>query len=105
MSRVNHLTIFSLSSHFTRKQHSIVEIFMESHKVHYSEAIRQYVTHTSKRVAAFDTVELFKKAHLRVETEEISVNVFELTLIYPLHKNILSYADNLAIQIEAEKTY
>lgn len=63
MSRINHLTIISLSSHFTRKQHSIVEIFMDSHKVQYSEAIRQYVTHTSKHVTAYDRVELFKKTY------------------------------------------
>lgn len=45
-----------------------------------------------------------KKPILRVETGEISINVFEVTGIYPLHQNIFSDGDNLATQIEAEKT-
>lgn len=93
LARHNHVALLSLPPHTSHKLQPLSQTFMDVLKLHYSEAIRQWMRHSERPVGPYDICELFGKAYLMCQTVKIAVKGFQVTGIFPFNRNVFTDTD------------
>lgn len=103
LARDNHVTITSLSPHFTYKLKPLNRLFMWPLKKYHSGVVRVWVQKNGCPFTFYDIVENFNKAYIRTQMAAITINGFKVTGIYPMNRYIFTNADFIDAELDAGK--
>jgi hypothetical protein len=91
MARANGVAIVYLPPHSTHKMQPLDVSFMNPFKTYYSQASENWLKHHGNRiVTTYQIGERMGPAYLKLATEQVTVNGFRKTGLYPCNRNIFN---------------